>query len=149
MAKYSSINTGDALREVARLTLSNFMNEMYKWEKKYYKKSIEALEDESLEESLQDHMRADLLSVFSKYVVKIDRNYDRLENLVCGSNPEYDPENDKVGCVEVKGDTASVTIEKSIGLSTVYRLVFSVNEGGCVIQRREFKCGDKWNKTYV
>jgi len=149
MAKYSSTNTGDALGEVVRLTLSGFMNEMYGWEKKYYKKSMEALEDESLEESLQNHMRADLLRIFSKYVVKIDRNYDRLENLVCGSNPEYDPENDNVGGVEVRGDSASVIIEKNTGLSTVYRLVFSINEGDCVIQGRDFKSGGKWNKTYV
>ncbi|WP_177434534.1 NTF2 fold immunity protein [Pseudomonas sp. Sample_16] len=149
MAKYSSTNTGDSLREVVYLTLNGFMNEMYGWEKKYYKKSMEALEDESLEESLQNHMRADLLIIFSKYVVQVDRNYDRLANLVCGSNPEYDPENDNVGGVEVKGDFASVVIEKNTGLSTVYRLVFSVKDGNCVIQGRDFKSGGKWSKTYV
>jgi hypothetical protein len=149
MARFSSINTGADLGEMVRLTLGDFMSEMYEWEKKYYKKSVEALEDESLEELLQNHMRADLLSIFSKYVAPADRNYDRLDNLVCGLNPEYNPENDNVGSVEVKGGSASVIIEKNTGLSTVYRLTFSVAEDGCLIRRRDFKSGGKWNKTYV
>ena len=149
MAKIFSINTDERLGEAVRLTLDNFMGEMYEWEKKYYKKSMEALEDEALEEPLQNHMRADLLSILSRYVDPANRNYDRLENLVCGLNPEYDPENDSVGGVEFKGGVASVIIEKNTGFLTVYRLVFSVEEDGCLIRWRDFKSGGKWNKTYI
>ncbi|WP_079228605.1 NTF2 fold immunity protein [Pseudomonas putida] len=145
MEKYSAIDTGDDLERV----LNGFMHEMRTWEAKYYQKSIESLDKSSLDTDLEELMRNDLLNIFRKYVLEKGRNYDRVANLVCGKHPEYDDENDEIHDIKVSKKEASVTIRKTKGLTSVFRLIFTIDNGVFMVSGREFQHGQKWQKTYV
>jgi hypothetical protein len=75
------------LRDDYREALLGFMTAMNEWESSGYKKSLQAFTDDSLEDGLEQSLRNDLLVVFKKYVVDEGRNYDRVENIVCGRSP--------------------------------------------------------------
>lgn len=57
-------------------------------------------------------MRSDLLNIFSEHVVENGRNYDRLKNLVCGRNPEYDPVHGQIGEIEWDGRMAKILFKR-------------------------------------
>ena len=145
MAKYSATNLSDECMAV----LKGFMGEMYDWEVEYYKKSVEAFDDESHESDLEEIMRSELLNIFNKYVLKGGRNYDRVENLVCGRNPEYDEGSDQIEVVEVGEKEVSVVIKKTKGLASLFRLTISLTGGVFMIASRELQSGTKWKKTYI
>ncbi|AMA45816.1 hypothetical protein APT63_09345 [Pseudomonas sp. 22-AL-CL-001] len=94
-------------------------------------------------------MREDLLKIFDKYVVRGSRNYDRLENLVCGKIPEYDHVHDKVEVISVDANKILVVIEKLRGLKPTYRLTFSKRNGVFMLLKRDFKDEGEWCRTYV
>ncbi|MNO97170.1 hypothetical protein D3C76_888670 [compost metagenome] len=137
------------LSDCCGATLKGFMGEMYEWEVKYYKKSIEAFNEDSPESDLEEVMRSDLLNIFNKYVMEEGRNYDRVENLVCGRHPEYDEGSDYIEVVEVGDKKVSVVIKKTKGLASLFRLTLSVSDGVCMIASRDLQNGRKWQRTYI
>lgn len=145
MEKSSVTNLLDKYRDA----LLGFMGAMYEWESSGYKKNLEAFSDDSLEEGLEQSMRSDLLVIFKKYVADEGRNYDRVENLVCGRFPEYDLANDEVEVGEDKGGAISVVIRKKTGLRASYKLTLVMEGNSCKVSRRDLLNGKKWQRTYV
>lgn len=138
------------LRETLISAVRIFMDKMNRWEVEYYKQSAADFDDTASDGSLEKRMRSDLLNIFSEHVVENGRNYDRLENLVCGRNPEYDPVHDQIGEIEWDGRIAKITIQKKTGLRATYRLVFSLDGAVCKIGKRELlSASDKWGRTYI
>jgi len=145
MERYSVTDLSDECRDV----LKGFMREMCEWEVKYYKKSLDAIENDSLEPDLEVVMHDDLLKIFKTFVAEGGINYDRVENLVCGRHPEYDLGSDKLE-VEVVGDNhVLVVIKKTKGLTPVFRLTLAETDGKCMVVSRELQSGNKWKKTYI
>ncbi|WP_060511700.1 NTF2 fold immunity protein [Pseudomonas sp. NBRC 111124] len=145
MEKYSATD----LRGEFAMTLKGFMHEMYNWEVSYYQKSINAFGSDLSEVDLEEVMRKDLLKIFRQYVVEEGRNYERLENLVCGRNPDYDEDNDEVEIINRDEKKVSVIIKKTKGLIAVFRLSFVMIDGVFMVEGRDLKSGQKWHKTYV
>ncbi|WP_157214887.1 NTF2 fold immunity protein [Pseudomonas sp. GM84] len=145
MEKFSVTDLSDECRDV----LKGFMSEMYEWEVKYYKKSLDAFEDDSLESDLEVVMRDDLLKIFKTFVAEGGRNYDRVENLVCGRHPEYDLGSDQLEIEVVRDNHVLVVIKKTKGLAPVFRLTLAATDGKCMILSRELQGGNKWQKTYI
>lgn len=129
-------------------TLEGFMQDMFDWEMNYYGRWINASCDATGPE-LESEMREDLLKIFNRYVVKAGRNYDRLENLVCGKIPEYDHVHDKLEVIHIGADKVLVVIEKLRGLKSTYRLTFSKRNGAFMLSKRDFQDERKWCRTYV
>lgn len=145
MEKYLVTN----LREEYQAALVGFVTAMYEWESCYYKKSIEAFSDDSLEEDLEKNMRRDLLAIFEKYVIDDGRNYDRVENIVCGRHPEYDLDNDEVELYDEALNAVSVVIRKKTGLGACFKLTLIMDDETCKIGKRELQSGKKWQRTYI
>lgn len=145
MEKYSATDMGGEFGEV----LQGFMHEMYNWEVAYYEKSIEAFDSDLSEADLEEAMRKDLLKIFRQYVLEGGRNYDRIENLVCGRYPEYDEANDLIEVINNGGKEISVVIKKTKGLGAVFRLNFVAGDGIYMVSGRDLQHGQKWQKTYV
>ncbi|WP_050585804.1 NTF2 fold immunity protein [Pseudomonas putida] len=145
MEKYLATNLRGGFRDA----LLGFMAAMCEWETLGYKKSLEAFSDDSLVEALDRSMKSDLLKIFKKYVVDEGRNYDRVENIVCGRYPEYDLVNDEVEVCESNGSTVSVIIRKKTGLCASFRLTFIMDGETCKVSRRDLQNGEKWQRTYV
>lgn len=145
MEKYSATDAGGDFRRA----LNGFMHEMRIWEVKYYQKSVEIFDKSSSDTNLEEIMRNDLLNIFRKYVLERGRNYDRVANLVCGKHPEYDDKNDEIDDIRVSKKEASVIIRKTKGLTSVFRLTFTMDDGVFMITGRELQHGQKWKKTYV
>ncbi|WP_053388463.1 NTF2 fold immunity protein [Pseudomonas sp. 10-1B] len=145
MEKYSATDLGEEFGKA----LKGFMREMYNWEMTYYQKSIDAFDSDLSETDLEEAMRKDLLKIFRQYVLKGGRNYDRVENLVCGRHPEYDEANDQVEVIDSDGKKVSVVIKKAKGLAAVFRLNFVVDDGVYMVSGRDLQHGQKWQKTYV
>ncbi|MGE7989474.1 NTF2 fold immunity protein [Pseudomonas sp. NPDC089554] len=145
MEKYSITNLGDKYRD----TLLGFMAAMYEWESSGYEKSLEAFSEDASEIDLEKSMRADLLVIFKKYVVDEGRNYDRVENIVCGRWPEYDLAHDEIDVCIGGGSTASVIIRKKTGLRASFKLTLVMEGGVCKVGRRDLQSDKKWQRTYV
>lgn len=144
--KMSSVTN---LRDDYREALLGFMTAMNEWESSGYKKSLQAFTDDSLEDGLEQSLRNDLLVVFKKYVVDEGRNYDRVDNIVCGRSPEYDLVNDDVEIYDGKGSEVSVIIRKNTGLRACFKLSLIVEGGLCKVSRRDLQDDKKWQRTYV
>ena len=145
MAKYSATDLSDD----SMVVLKGFMSEMYGWEIECYKKSVEAFDGDLHESDIEEVMRSELLNIFNKYVLKGGRNYDRVENLVCGRHPEYDEGSDQIEVVGVSDKEVSVVIKKTKGLSSLFRLTLSLTDGVFMIASRELQSGGRWQKTYI
>jgi len=145
MEKHSATDLGGEFG----MTLKGFMHEMYNWEMSCHQKSINAFESDLSEVDLEEVMRKDLLKIFRQYVLEDGRNYERLENLVCGRNPEYDEENDEIEIINRDEKKVSVVIKKTKGLTAVFRLSFVMSDGVFMVEGRDLKSGQKWHKTYV
>ena len=145
MEKYSVTDIPDGFLK----TLNGFMREMYNCEVEYYQKSIEGFDNDSSESDLDVEMHNSLLPVFQEYVLEGGRNYDRLENLVCGRHPEYDEDNDQVDVISIGEGEVSILIKKTRGLASVFRLHLSESNGQIKVCGRDLQIGQKWLKTYV
>ncbi|CAH0647677.1 MULTISPECIES: NTF2 fold immunity protein [Bacteria] len=145
MEKYSATDLGEEFGKA----LKEFMHEMYNWEMTYYQKSIDAFDSDLSETDLEEAMRKDLLKIFRQYVLKGGRNYDRVENLICGRHPEYDEANDQVEVINNDGKKVSVVINKVKGLAAVFRLNFVLSDGVYMVSGRDLQHGKKWQETYV
>ncbi|WP_176507251.1 NTF2 fold immunity protein [Pseudomonas urethralis] len=145
MEKYSATDLDEEFGKV----LKGFMHEMYNWELAYYQKSIDAFDGDLSETELEETMRKDLLKIFRQYVLEGGRNYDRVENLVCGRYPEYDEVNDRIEVIDRSEKKVSVIIRKTKGLAAAFRLNFVVSDGEFMISGRDLQHGQKWQKTYV
>ncbi|WP_024657731.1 NTF2 fold immunity protein [Pseudomonas syringae USA007] len=150
MDEYSQTNTTAALTaEIVRNTFSAFAAAMYSWEKDFYKKRLEVLDGNGCRSTLLEKGRADLLIIFSAHVIDKGRNYDRVENLVCGANPEYDINEKSVKVSITKKNTVTVVFEKNSGSFEQYRLSLTETNGKLMIQNRKFNDEEKWISTYV
>ncbi|HGY9626732.1 RhsIA family immunity protein [Pseudomonas putida] len=145
MAKYSETNLSDE----CVMVLKGFMSDMHDWETECYKKSVENFDDDLHGSDVEEVMRSELLNIFNKYVLKGGRNYDRVENLVCGRHPEYDEESDQIEVVGVGEKGVSVVIKKTKGLASLFRLTLSLTDGVFMIASRELQSGGRWQKTYI
>ncbi|WP_054887939.1 NTF2 fold immunity protein [Pseudomonas sp. NBRC 111130] len=145
MEKYSATDLDEEFGNV----LKGFMHEMYSWELAYYQKSIDAFDGDLSETELEETMRKDLLKIFRQYVLEGGRNYDRVENLVCGRYPEYDEVNDQIEVIDSSEKKVAVIIRKTKGLAAAFRLNFVVRDGVFMISGRDLQHGQKWQKTYV
>lgn len=125
-----------------------FMDGMFEWESKYFQRKIDDFNNDS-ESELKDIMREDLLVLFSEYVSKGGRNYDRVENLVCNSPPEYDRRHDQVEMIKLSPSKVLVIIQQLKGLESIYRLTFLKKGGKFMLSKRELKYEEKWCKTYI
>jgi hypothetical protein len=150
MAEYFSIDQKVELTvDLVNKTFFDFAATMSQWEKEFYKKRMEALEANVQNPSLREQGHADLINIFSLYVINDKRNYDRLENLVCSINPDYEFDNDSIGNVDIKKKTATIEFRKRGGISEIYRLTFFIDNMRCKIKKREFLDNGKWRTTYV
>lgn len=145
MEKYSVTN----LRYEYRDALVGFMRAMYEWESSGYTKSLAAFSDDSLGEGLEQSMKNDLLLIFNKYVVDEGRNYDRVENTVCGRFPEYDLGSDEIEVCEDNGNSVSVIVRKKTGLRASFKLTLTMEGNECKVSRRDLQDGRRWQRTYV
>ncbi|RMM38151.1 hypothetical protein ALQ80_200182 [Pseudomonas coronafaciens pv. oryzae] len=128
---------------------SAFAAAMYNWEKDFYKKRLETLDGNGCRSTLLEKGRADLLTIFSAHVIDKGRNYDRLENLVCGANPEYHINEKSVEVSITKKNTATIVFEKNSGSFEQYRLNLIEANGKLMIQNRKFNDEGKWITTYI
>lgn len=125
-----------------------FMDGMFAWEVKYFDRKVANFYNDS-EPDLEDEIREELVSLFTEYVIKGGRNYDRVDNLVCGAPPDYDRGGDDIDISRVHSDKSSVLIKKRKGLETTYRLTFVKRHGKFMLSKREFESMDGWCRTYV
>ncbi|MCF9002199.1 NTF2 fold immunity protein [Pseudomonas syringae] len=150
MDEYSQTKTTAPLTtEAVQSIFSAFATAMYNWEKDFYKKRLETLGGNGCRSTLIEKGRADLQTIFSAHVVNKGRNYDRLENLVCGASPEYDINEKSVKISITKKNAATVVFEKNSGSFEQYRLNLTQTNGELKIQNRKFNDEGKWISTYV
>ncbi|WP_104698251.1 NTF2 fold immunity protein [Pseudomonas syringae group genomosp. 3] len=150
MDKHSKTNATEIiLSERVRHTFYAFATAMYNWEKEFYRERLEALDDNGCRSALLEQGHADLSTIFSAYVTKKGKNYDRLENLVCGANPEYEINGKTVKISVTRKNTATVIFEKNSGSFESYRLNFTEIHGVLKIQRRSLNDEGKWLSVHV
>ncbi|WDY57003.1 NTF2 fold immunity protein [Pseudomonas sp. PSKL.D1] len=145
MAKYSEIR----IDEACLAALESFVSAMFKWEAQYYAESIEGFSAVDVSDDLDQRMRRDLKIIFESHVIELGRNYERVENLICGYHPEYDLDNDEVVALESEGGEVSVVITKTKGLRATFKITLGFVEGVCKVKRRELSSGNEWIETYI
>lgn len=145
MEKYSVTNLRDEYQDA----LTGFMRAMYEWESSGYKKTLAAFSDDFIGEDLEQSVKNDLLLIFNKYVVGEGRNYDRVENAVCGRFPEYDLGSDEIEVCEDNGNSVSVIVRKQTGLRASFKLTLIMEGNECKVSRRDLQVGQRWQRTYV
>jgi hypothetical protein len=126
----------------------NFMDGMFEWESKYFQRKVDDFQNDS-EPGLKDIMQEDLLLLFNEYVSKGGRNYDRVENLVCSSPPEYDRKHDQIETIHVGSHKVLVRVRQLKGLESAYRLTFLRKGGKFMLSKRELKYDERWCGTYI
>lgn len=135
--------------EKSRSAFVAFMNAMHDWEVISYKKGVEAFADEASAAHIEDQVRENLAKIFEKYVVKGGRNYDRIENLVCGMHPDDDLDRDDIEVEKENDGEVSILIKKTTGLCSLFRLTLTLQDGECKVSRRDLKSDEGWEVTYV
>lgn len=143
MAKHSEIDPDEF-----EGAFKNLMEKMYHWELKYFERTIDDFYND-LEPGLEQAMRDELVDIFEELVLKGGSNYDRVDNLVCNTPPEYDLANDRIKVIQKDDKKFLVTIEKTIGLKSTFRLTFLKKNGKCLLAKRELQDGEKWCRLHV
>ena len=92
-----------------------FSRLMCQWEKDFYAQHV--LASHASDGCSTTEGRNRLKYIFNIFVAEGGRNLDRLENLVGGVHPEYDPLNDSVVNIELGQRKAYVFIKKRQGWS--------------------------------
>ncbi|KPW48242.1 hypothetical protein ALO95_200122 [Pseudomonas syringae pv. antirrhini] len=135
--------------EVVERSFRDFSTAMCNWELWLYehKRAMRDVENDSSD--ADERAYAELLAIFSAHVTRKDRNYDRLENLVCSVHPDYEFEHNSVKLEISSQKKATVIYKKKHGLAQTYRLTFSIVDNACKIQKCEFQDDDKWRTTYI
>lgn len=127
---------------------NGFMDGMFEWESKFFDRKIDNFHNDS-EPGLEGVMEAEILELLSKYVLKVGRNYDRAENLVCRNPPDYNRRSDKIEVDHVSPNKVLVKVQKLKGLESTFRLTFLKKNGRFMLSKRELYDGEKWRATYI
>ncbi|MDU8429708.1 NTF2 fold immunity protein [Pseudomonas syringae pv. actinidifoliorum] len=150
MIKFSSTKAEAQLTEtIVNKAFHDFTEAIYLWEKWLYQCKVERRNAENDSPILDKRAHAELLTIFSVYVTKKGRNYDRLENLVCSAHPEYEFEKNSVEIDIINKSMATVVFKKKHGTALIYRLTFLISDGAYTIKKREFQDQEKWQNTYI
>lgn len=148
-SNFSTNNSTKLTASLVRKTLFDFAKAMCDWELWVYKKGREDIDSENENTTLRTQARTELEAIFSHYVIKKNRNYDRIENLVCGHHPEYIFNKDLIELDTSNEKSATVIFEKNSGLTQKYRVTFTIENETCKISKREYLDDEKWRRTYV
>jgi hypothetical protein len=149
MEKFFSIDEHEGLTLVGvQGFYSGFSRLMYGWEKDCYAQHVMISPASDGQPIIE--LRNRLKGIFTIFVAEGGKNLDRLDNLVCSVNPEYDPVHDSIVDIELANRKAYLVIEKKAGLAVKFRLTFVAVDGFVKIKKREFESeAGKWKATYV